>query len=81
MNIPEFLHLYLPYPMHLLSTLIPGFLVYFSYGIWHSSQASYHDNITLHSLKPNPGSDVDELFDDSEVEEVVYLDEISDTGG
>ena len=52
-----------------------GFFIYFSYGIWHSSEARYHDNISLHTLSPHNTRPGDELFDDSDTEVHVHYDE------
>lgn len=46
----------------------PGFCIYFSYGIWHSTQAGSHDNLSLHTLEPASSSVKDELLDDSDME-------------
>ena len=50
---------------------LAGLLIYFTYGIWHSFPPSYHDNLSLGDLK----SSKDELFDDSDQEVAVYLDD------
>lgn len=57
--------------------MFSGFLIYFSYGLWHSTESSIHDNLALSSLALNPNTDIDELFDDSEIEINVYVDHTS----
>jgi hypothetical protein len=57
---------------------LSGFLIYFSYGCWHSPEPIFHDNLSLSSLQLHPHTEIDELFDDIETEINVYVDHTSD---
>ncbi|KAL4221320.1 High affinity cationic amino acid transporter 1 [Mactra antiquata] len=47
-----------------------GFIIYFSYGFWHSTEhKSHHDNTPMYFNKLLRNSDLDELFDDTDEEE------------
>ena len=60
--------------------LLAGFLVYFSYGISHSFQPGYHDNISIGDLHPKSKSrsDKDEVIVDGEQEMTVLLADTED---
>ena len=61
--------------------LLTGFLVYFSYGISHSFQPGYHDNISISDLHPKSRSRSDrddEVIVDGEQEMTVLLADTED---
>ena len=68
----------LPFPcfsLYLAHVFLSGFLIYFSYGIWHSFQPSYHDNMSIGDLHSKNSAANDELFSDSDQEVAVLLDD------
>lgn len=58
--------------------MLVGFLIYFSYGFRNSSADPNHEDISMHALALKPDTDIDELFDDSDIEVNVYIDHTED---
>ena len=72
-------HLFHVPSCHHALIFLAGFLIYFSYGIWHSFQPSYLDKLSISELQPKTNKD-NELFDDSDLEVTVLLDDTDDAG-